>query len=59
VLILGDAEAQFTDVDMRQSFELFRGGLRDVEIVTYDELFRKVEVLAHLFDLIRAKPKNN
>ena len=59
VLILGNAEAQLTDVSMRRSFELFRGGLRDVEIVTYDELFRKVEVLAHLFNLIRAKPKSN
>ena len=59
VLILGNTGAQLTDVNMRRSFELFRGGLRDVEIVTYDELFRKVEVLAHLFNLIRAKPKSN
>jgi hypothetical protein len=59
VLILGNAEAQLTDANMRRSFELFRGGLRDAEIVTYDELFRKVEVLAHLFNLVRTKPKSH
>jgi hypothetical protein len=55
VLLIGNAEAQFTGANMRRSFELFRGTLKDVEIVTYDELFRKVEILANLFNLVRTK----
>jgi len=58
VLILGNGETQLTDPDMRASFELFRGDLRDVDIVTYDELFRKAEVLARLFNLVRSKPES-
>lgn len=53
VVIVGDGEKQLTSPGRRRSFELFRGALRDVEVVTYDELFRKVEVLAHLFNLSR------
>ena len=40
---------------MRKSFELYRTSLRDVEIVTYDELFKKAETLGTLFNLIRKK----
>jgi len=40
---------------MRKSFELYRTSLRDVEIVTYDELFKKADTLATLFNLIRKK----
>jgi len=32
------------------SFELFRRALRGTEIITFDELFRKVEVLLHLLE---------
>lgn len=54
ILIVGNGEVQLTDDDKkRHSFELFRTGLKDIEIVTYDELFRKIEVLATLFNLIR------
>ena len=52
-LIVGDAESQLDEPARRRSFELFRAGLRDVEVVTYDELFRKAEVLAGLFGLAR------
>jgi hypothetical protein len=55
VLIAGNAEAQLKDEDMRRSFELFRAS-SEVEIVTYDELFRKVEILAQLFSLKRTPP---
>jgi hypothetical protein len=37
----------------KKSFELFRSSYRDVEIVSYDELFKKVELLAQLFHLQR------
>ena len=55
ILIVGNGEDQLDDDSKRSSFELFRSGLKDVEIVTYDELFRKVEILASLFNLIRRK----
>lgn len=52
VVIVGNGE-KLKSEKQRKSFELFRGSLKDVEIVTYDELFRKVEILANLFNLIR------
>jgi hypothetical protein len=55
VLIAGNSEKQLKDEKKRKSFELFRNNLKDVEIVTYDELFRKAEVLASLFNLIKKK----
>lgn len=33
-----------------RSFELFRSNLKDVQIVTYDELFNKLEMLLHLLE---------
>jgi len=54
-VIIGNAEAELCDETARRSFELFRAGLKDVEIITYDELFRKVEILAELFSLKRTK----
>jgi antiviral defense system Shedu protein SduA len=56
VLLAGNAKMQLTDQAKRKSFELFRAGLRDVEVITYDELFRKVEILAELFSLKRSAP---
>lgn len=58
VLIAGNGETQLADDLKRKSFELFRTGLKDVEVVTYDELFRKVEVLAKLFNLVRRRDSN-
>lgn len=53
VLIAGNAGEELHDDARRRSFEVFRAS-SDVEIVTYDELFRKVEILAELFSLKRA-----
>jgi hypothetical protein len=39
---------QTPDSAQRRSFELYRQGLRDVQIVTYDELFLKVANLVNL-----------
>ena len=58
VVIAGNCE-QFSNKDDRKPFELFRGSMKDVEIVTYDELFRKVEVLANLFSLLRTGGSTN
>jgi hypothetical protein len=56
-VIAGNATTELTDEGSRRSFELFRTGLKDVEIITYDELFRKLEILAELFSLKRTAPK--
>jgi hypothetical protein len=53
VVIIGNSQQQIDSAAKRSSFELFRRNLKDVEVVTYDELFRKVEVLASLFNLIK------
>ena len=46
---------ELNDETKKRSFELFRTSLRDIEVVTYDELFRKVEVLAQIFNLTSGK----
>lgn len=51
VVIAGNASKELDGELKRKSFELFRTNLRDVEIVTYDELFKKAETLATLFNL--------
>ena len=52
VIVAGNASVQLGTDERRKSFELFRASTQ-VEIVTYDELFRKVEILAELFRLKR------
>ncbi len=51
VVVAGDAASELDTEVKRRSFELYRASLKDVEIVTYDELFKKAEVLATLFNL--------
>ncbi len=50
VVILGDAESELTTADQRESFEEFRSQLRDIRIVTFDELFSRVRVSADLLE---------
>jgi len=51
VVVIGNGALELDNDHKRRAFELFRSNSRDVEIVTYDELFRKLEVLASLFSL--------
>lgn len=51
IVIIGNAEKELKNELKRKSFELFRTNLKDVEIITFDELFRKAEILASLFNL--------
>lgn len=51
VILAGNAEKELDNDKKRKSFELFRTNLNDVEIVTFDELFKKAETLATLFNL--------
>jgi hypothetical protein len=53
VVIVGNGSLELESEKKREAFEMFRANSRDVEIVTYDELFRKLEVLASLFSLTR------
>ncbi len=55
VVIIGNGTLELDNDLKRTAFELFRSNSKDVEIVTYDELFRKLEVLASLFSLTRSK----
>jgi hypothetical protein len=52
VVIIGNS-SELDDEKKKRSFELFRSRLSDVEIVTFDELFLKIERLASLFNLVR------
>jgi hypothetical protein len=49
-VILGNLEEELTSPKQKKSFELFRNGLKDVQIITYDELFKKVEILVNLLE---------
>lgn len=51
IVIVGNANRELNTELKRKSFELFRSNMKDVEIVTYDELFKKAANLATLFGL--------
>ena len=55
VVIVGNS-AELETNEKKCSFELFRSSLSNVEIVTFDEVFRKIEHLASLFNLVKALP---
>lgn len=44
-LIIGDLDQQDLDIVARKSFELYRRGLKDVQVVTFDEVFEKASIL--------------
>jgi hypothetical protein len=46
-LVVGDTKS-LDDKDKKASFELFRTELKDVDIITFDELFAKTELLLQL-----------
>lgn len=52
MIIIGNAKEELLDEAARKAFEMYRGNQKDVEIITYDELFRKTEILAELFGLV-------
>jgi hypothetical protein len=51
VVIVGNYSELDTE-EKRRSFELYRSSLSNIDIVTFDELFRKMEYLAKLFNLV-------
>lgn len=55
LIIAGNGKKELDQEAKRRSFELFRSSLQGIEIITYDELFKKIEVLATLFGLVKKK----
>lgn len=55
VVIAGDGTQELTDSDKRHSFEIFRSSLQNVDVITYDELFQKLEILASLFNIKKSQ----
>jgi hypothetical protein len=53
LVIAGNLESEKLNLNQRKSFELFRNGLKEVRVITYDELFAKVQIL---IDLLEGKP---
>ena len=53
VVIIGNHAKELIDAKKRASFEFFRTSLTGVDIITFDEFFKKVEHLAKLFNLVR------
>lgn len=50
VVVAGHAKHELSDDDKRRSFELYRSAHRDVQIVTYDEIFEKIRTLVELLE---------
>jgi len=50
IVIIGNIDSELGDRRQRKSLELFRMGLKDVQVVTYDELFGKVEFFVSLLE---------
>lgn len=50
LVIAGNFQNEDLNSAKRKSFELFRNGLKDVQVITFDELFTKVQILLHLLE---------
>ena len=48
ILIAGNAKQELCDSDKKRSFELYRSNSQGIQIVTYDEVFEKIETLINL-----------
>ncbi len=51
IVIVGNSEEEFGTEDKRRSFEIYRSGLKNVEVLTFDEVFKKAESIASIFSL--------
>lgn len=58
LVLAGTYSTQITDEKRKRSFELFRTRQVDVDIITFDEFFQKIELLAKLFNVVRSDPSN-
>jgi hypothetical protein len=53
VVVAGFHERELDAPDKVRAFELFRSSLAGIELITFDEFFRKVEYLLQIFSLSR------
>jgi hypothetical protein len=56
VLIVGNS-SELDTLEKRRSFDLYRASLANIDVITFDELFQKIEHLAQIFNL-RQKPSS-
>ena len=50
IVIAGDASAELNDEEKRRSFERFRERLMGVRLITFDEVYKRIEGLTELFE---------
>ena len=50
LLIIGNHQAELGDHEKSKSFQLFRSNLKGVQVITFDELFSKVETMIGLIE---------
>ena len=50
LVIIGNIAKELKDSDQKKSFELFRNELKNVQVISFDELFSKVKVLIDLLE---------
>lgn len=50
LVIAGSIENEKMSGNQRKSFELFRNGFKDVRVISYDELFAKIQILIDLLE---------
>jgi len=52
IVIVGNTTELDTE-EKRRSFDLYRSTLTNIDVITFDELFRKMEHLARIFNLVK------
>lgn len=57
IVIIGNYAKELNDPKKKASFELFRASLAGIDIITFDEFFKKIEHLAKIFNLVRTTTK--
>lgn len=50
VLIIGNYEKEIDELTKKEAFELFRDNLSNIEVITFDELFKKVDLLLEILE---------
>jgi hypothetical protein len=50
ILIIGHAQNELIDNDKKKCFEFERSRNKDIQIITYDELFEKIKILVELLE---------
>lgn len=50
ILIAGNAKQELCNSDKKRTFELYRSNSQGVQIVTYDEVFEKLDTLVNLLE---------